>query len=64
MNLEDRLSIAQQIWDSVAADLEKQSLTAAQRAELEWRVAAADANPDEAISWETIRTEAAGRRER
>ena len=64
MSLEDRLSIAQQIWDTVAADLEQQPLTAAQRTELERRVALADANPDEAIPWETIRAEARARWQR
>lgn len=64
LNVEERLALAQQIWDSVAADLEQQSLTPAQRAELERRVAAADANPDEGVSWEVIRAEAQARWQR
>ena len=43
LSIEDRLALAQQIWDSVAADLEAQPLTPELRAELERRVAAADA---------------------
>jgi putative addiction module component (TIGR02574 family) len=64
MSIEDRLSLAQQIWESVAADLERQALTPAQRAELERRVAAADANPGAGIPWETIRAEARARWQR
>ncbi len=61
MSIEDRFALAQQIWDSITADLEREPLTPAQRAELERRVAAADANPGEGIPWEVIRAE---RRER
>ncbi len=64
MSIEERLALAQQLWDSVAADLEQQPLTAAQRAELERRVAAADANPDEGVPWEVIRAEAQARWQR
>jgi len=61
MSIEDRLALAQQLWQSVAADLERQSLTPAQRAELERRVSAADANPGVGIPWEVIRAEARAR---
>jgi putative addiction module component (TIGR02574 family) len=64
MSIEDRLSLAQQLWDSVATELEQQPLTPAQRAELERRVAAADANPDEGVPWEIIRAEARARWQR
>src|SRR5438046_2872816 len=52
LSIEERLTLAQELWDSVAADLERQPLTPAQRAELERRVAAADANPAEGVPWE------------
>jgi len=55
MSIEDRLALAQRLWDSVVAELERQPLTPEQRAELERRVAAADANPDAGIPWEVIR---------
>jgi putative addiction module component (TIGR02574 family) len=61
LSIEDRLTLAQQIWDSVAADLEAQPLTAAQRAELERRAAAADANPAEGVPWEVVRAKARAR---
>src|SRR5205823_13597329 len=45
---------------SVATDLERQPLTTAQRAELERRVAAADANPTEGVTGEVDRAGARG----
>lgn len=64
LTIEDRLALAQQLWDSVAADLEHQPLTPAQRAELERRIAAADANPEEGVPWEQVRAEARARWQR
>ena len=64
LSVEDRLAVAEQLWDSVAADLERLPLTPAQRAELERRVAAADANPSEGVPWDTIRAEARARWQR
>lgn len=64
LSIEDRLELAQQLWDSVAADLERQSPTEAQRAELERRVAEADAHPEEGTPWEVIRAEARARQRR
>lgn len=64
MSIEDRLALAQEVWDSVAADMERLPLTDAQRAELERRVANADANPAEGIPWEVIRAEARARWQR
>ena len=61
LSLDERVELAQQLWDSVLADLERQPLTETQRAELERRIAAADAHPDRAIPCEQIRAEARGR---
>ena len=62
LSLEDRLTIAQQIWESAVAELAAQPLTDAQRAELERRIAAADANPEEGVAWEVIRADARWKR--
>jgi putative addiction module component (TIGR02574 family) len=59
--IEERLALAQQLWDSVATDLDQQPLTEAQRAELERRIALADANPQEGVAWEVVRAEARAR---
>jgi putative addiction module component (TIGR02574 family) len=64
LSIEERLALAQQLWESVATDLERQPLPAAQRAELERRVAAADANPAEGVLWEVVRAEARARWQR
>jgi putative addiction module component (TIGR02574 family) len=61
LSLEERVALAQQLWDSVLADLERQPLTEMQRAELERRIAAADAHPERGIPWEQIRAEAKAR---
>jgi putative addiction module component (TIGR02574 family) len=64
LSVEDRWALAQLIWDSIAADIEQQPLTAEERAELERRVAAADANPGEGIPWEVVRAAARSRWQR
>ncbi len=55
---EARMALAQELWDSVASEIEAQSLTDAERAELERRVALADADPSRGVPWETVRAEA------
>lgn len=60
-SVEDRLTLAQEIWDSVADEMAQQPLTDAQHDELMRRVEDADANPDDAIPWETIKAEALAR---
>jgi putative addiction module component (TIGR02574 family) len=64
LSIEERLALAQQLWDSAAADLAQQPLTPTQRAELERRVAAADANPSEGVPWEVVHAEAKARWQR
>ncbi|MFO0851940.1 MAG: addiction module protein [Gemmataceae bacterium] len=61
---EDRLALAEQLWDSVATDLEEQPLTPAQRSELERRLALADTDPGRGVPWETVRAEARARHRR
>ena len=61
LSIEDRLALAELLWDDVAAEVERQPLTEAQRAELERRVADADAHPGEGIPWEVVLAEARAR---
>jgi len=61
LGLEERLALAQELWDSVADELQRQPLTPAQRAELERRLADAEAHPERGIPWETVRAEARAR---
>jgi putative addiction module component (TIGR02574 family) len=62
LGIEERLALAQQLWDSAAADPERQPRTAEQRADLERRVAAA--NPAEGIPWDVVWAEGCARRQR
>ena len=60
LSAEDRLSLAELLRDSVAAELQGQDTTPAQAAELERRVALADADPSRGIPWEIVRAEERG----
>ncbi|MPY76607.1 MAG: hypothetical protein GEU87_20405 [Alphaproteobacteria bacterium] len=55
LGLEERLTLVEEIWDSIAADSSAVPLTDAQRAELERRYAEDEANPDDVISWEKVK---------
>jgi putative addiction module component (TIGR02574 family) len=58
---EARLAVAEALWDSVADDAAAAPLSAAQRAELERRLADSIARPDAVTSWEAIRARALAR---
>lgn len=57
----ERLKLVEDIWDSIAQEAnvraEALPLTAAQREELERRLADAEAHPERGVSWEEIRDE-------
>ena len=57
---EDRLTVAEAIWDSVAseAETEAQALPASQQEELERRLADSIARPDAVTAWEEIKARA------
>ena len=61
LSVEDRLALVQEIWDSIAAEVEKSPLTEAQRQEVARRLAAHRANPQAAIPWEEVEAEALAR---
>jgi putative addiction module component (TIGR02574 family) len=58
---EDRLAVAEAIWESVAREAEAAPLPLAQRAELERRLADSIARPESVISWEVIKARALAR---
>jgi putative addiction module component (TIGR02574 family) len=58
LSVEDRTALAQEIWDSVAADIEQAPLTEAQRSELERRLADSIARPDAVVPWEEVKARA------
>lgn len=53
--VEERLILAEEIWDSIAADSAAVPLTDAQRAELQKRMEEDDANPGDATCWEQVK---------
>lgn len=61
LEAQDRLALVEEIWDSLAADLEKLPLTQAQKQEVDRRLAAHRNNPSAAIPWEQVEAEALAR---
>jgi putative addiction module component (TIGR02574 family) len=61
LSAEDRLSLAEAIWDSVAQEIEGAPLADAQRQELERRLADSIARPDAVTPWEVIKERALSR---
>ena len=55
LSVEERIELAEAIWDSVEEEGEDCDLTDAQKRELERRLAAYEANPDDVIPWETVK---------
>jgi putative addiction module component (TIGR02574 family) len=53
----ERLELVQELWDSIAADCEREPypLTEEQRQDLERRLAEADADPTGGAPWEEVR---------
>ncbi|MDB5297444.1 MAG: hypothetical protein JWO31_3427 [Phycisphaerales bacterium] len=61
MSVEERLALAEAIWDSVAREAEAAPLLPAQRAELERRLADSVARPDAVTLWEVVKARALAR---
>lgn len=64
LSVEDRIALAQEIWDSVAQEVERSPLPEAQRQELERRLADSIARPDAVIPWEEVKARALARARR
>lgn len=61
LSAEDRLSLAQQLWESIAEEVKCLPLTREQQQEVDRRLAAHRANPQAAIPWEQVEAEARAR---
>lgn len=61
LSVEDRIRLVQEIWESIATEVEQRPLTEAQRQEVDRRLAAHRANPQAAIPWEQVEAEALAR---
>jgi putative addiction module component (TIGR02574 family) len=64
LSIEDRIALAQNIWDSVASDVERAPLSEAQRQELERRLADSLARPEAGTPWEEVKARALTRARR
>jgi len=61
MTVSEKIALAQEILDSVAADQPRLPLSDAKRKELDRRLADADANPTDGIPWEQVEAAALAR---
>lgn len=64
LSIEERLAVAEAIWESVIREVEAAPLPAWQAAELERRLADSEANPDAVRPWAEIEAEALARAKR
>ena len=64
LSIEERLQVADAIWDSVVHEVETSPLPEWQRAELERRLADSMANPDTVRPWSDVESEALARAKR
>ena len=55
LSVAERVQLAEDIWDSIAAHPESLPLTEAQKLELDRRLAAYESDPAKTESWEAIR---------
>jgi len=61
LTVDERISLAQALWDSIAKEVEQAPLTPAQRQELERRLADSIARPDAVTPWEEVKARALAR---
>jgi putative addiction module component (TIGR02574 family) len=64
LSVEDRIVLAQELWDSAAREAEQAPLTPAQRQELERRLEDSIARPDAVTPWEEVKARALARARR
>lgn len=55
MSVEERIALAQEIWDSIAVEAGLLPPTDEEKAELDRRLAEDDAMPDDIVSWDTLK---------
>ena len=61
LSLDDRIRLVEAVWDSIAAEQPTPPLTDAQRKELDRRLAAHQAAPDDVVPWEEVKSQAMAR---
>lgn len=61
LSREQRITLVQEIWDTIAAEATPPLLTEAQRSELQRRVAEDDASPEDVVPWEQVKAQTLAR---
>jgi putative addiction module component (TIGR02574 family) len=61
LSVDDRIALAQAIWESISAQPHPSLLTEAQRQELQRRIEDHEANPDDVVPWEQVKAEVLAR---
>jgi putative addiction module component (TIGR02574 family) len=59
--IDERIGVVEAIWDTIVAGPSQPELTESQKQELERRLAAHAAAPDDVIPWEKVKAEALAR---
>ncbi|MFH1114388.1 MAG: addiction module protein [Pseudomonadota bacterium] len=62
--VDERIRLVEAIWDSIASEPGQPELTESQRQELERRLSAHAASPQDVVSWEEVKEQAVGRVQR
>ena len=61
LSVAERIDLVEEIWASIAAEVEQAPLTEAEQQEVDRRLANYHANPQAAIPWEQVEAEALAR---
>lgn len=56
LSVAERIMLVEEIWDSIASEQDPFELTEAQRRELDRRLDAYQASPEDGSSWEKVKT--------
>lgn len=58
LSVDERIRLVEAIWDSITSEHGQPELTETQREELERRLAAHIASPEDVVPWEDVRAQA------
>ncbi|MFH0822598.1 MAG: addiction module protein [Pseudomonadota bacterium] len=61
LSVDERIRLVESIWDSIASEPDQLELTQARQRELERRLAAHTASPEDVIPWEEVKAQALAR---
>jgi putative addiction module component (TIGR02574 family) len=64
LSVDERIRLAEAIWDSITTVPGQPELTEAQQRELERRLAAHTASPEDVVPWEEVKAQALARARR